>query len=359
MGRAVRYGAWRQRLAAIREQGLERRLRAVLPTGPVTAMVDGREMIVACSNDYLGLAWERRLKGRGSGSSRLISGTRPAHVTLERHLEDWLGRPALLFNSGYQANLAVFSTVCTAGQTIASDDLNHASMIDGMRLSRAERLVVPHADPESIPSDVDLIAIEGLYSMDGDTPPIQRYPPDPLLAVDEAHAIGVLGPDGRGVAASVGVRPDIVIGTFGKAFGAAGAFVAGPPELKELLVNTGRSFIYSTAPHEAVAVAALEGLQVARTDSERRARVLENARTLRSHLRELGWQVLGSAHILPVLCGDRAMSISARLAENGVFAPGIRYPTVARGTERIRITVSAAHTGEHLDRIAAAFGQPG
>ncbi len=356
MKRASRYASWRTRLSRIREDGLERSLRAVLPTGPVTAMVDGREMIVACSNDYLGLAWERRLKGRGTGSSRLISGTRPAHVTLERHLEDWLGRPALFFGSGYQANLAVFSTVCTAGQTIASDALNHASIIDGMRLSRADRLVVPHADPESIPNDVDLVAIEGLYSMDGDTPPIARYPSDPLLAVDEAHAIGVLGPEGRGVAASAGVTPDILIGTFGKAFGAAGAFVAGPPELKELLINAGRSFIYTTAPHEAVAVAALEGLQAANGHSELRSRVLENARTLRAHLRQLGWKVRGTAHILPVLCGSQVMEVADRLAQHGVFAPGIRYPTVPKGAERIRITVSAAHTGEHLRRIADAFG---
>ncbi|MCB9677055.1 MAG: aminotransferase class I/II-fold pyridoxal phosphate-dependent enzyme [Alphaproteobacteria bacterium] len=297
-----------------------------------------------------------RTRGRGAGSSRLISGSRPVHATLERYLEDWLGQTALFFTSGYQANLAVFSTVCGAGEIVASDARNHASIIDGLRLSKAERLVVPHADPEVIPKGVDLVALEGLYSMDGDVPPFARYPTDPLLAVDEAHALGVLGPDGRGAAAASGVKPDILIGTFGKALGAAGAFVAGPPELKDLLVNAGRSFIFTTAPPESVAKAALEGLQAARSRPELREQVLRNATVLRGHLAQLGWKVRGSAHILPVLCGGEAMEIARRLLDRGVYAPGIRFPTVPEGEERIRITVSAAHTDEDLAKIAEAFG---
>ncbi|MEZ4322629.1 MAG: 8-amino-7-oxononanoate synthase [Myxococcota bacterium] len=331
-------------------------LRPILPTGPVTGIVNGREMLVACSNDYLGLAWEIRVRGRGAGSSRLISGSRPLHVTLERYLEEWLGRPALFFGSGYQANLAVFSTVCERGMRVASDSANHASIIDGLRLSHAQKVVVPHSDPDSIPRDVDLVAVEGLYSMDGDVPPLARYPEKPLLAVDEAHAIGVIGPEGRGAAASVNRRPDIVIGTFGKAFGAAGAFVSGPPELKELLINAGRSFIFTTAPPESVARAALEGLQAARSRPELREAVLANAATLRTWLTELGWDVPGTAQILPVMCGSDAMAVSRRLFEQGVYAPGIRYPTVPVGLERIRVTVSAAHTKEDLERIANAFG---
>ena len=316
-------------------------------------------MLIACSNDYLGLAWRMRVRGGGSGGSRLISGSRPSHETLERALEEWLGRPALLFPSGYQANLAVFSTVCGAGDRVASDALNHASIIDGLRLSRAERLIVPHADPTAIPTGMTLVAVESLYSMEGDIPPLALYPSEPWLAVDEAHALGCLGPDGRGVAAAAGREPDILIGTFGKAFGAAGAFVVGPPELKDLLINAGRPFIYSTAPSEAVAKAALKGLRAAQQAPELRERLAANASTLRGHLTELGWTVGGEAHILPVHCGIGAMAIAKRLMEHGVYAPGIRYPTVPAGRERIRLTVSAAHSEEDLARIADAFGTAG
>lgn len=316
-------------------------------------------MLVACSNDYLGLAAQVAGLGAGAGSSRLISGTRPAHTALEAELEDWLGTPALFFTSGYHANLAVFSTIPESGQRVASDALNHASIIDGLRLSRASRCVVPHAAPREIPDEVDLIAVEGLYSMDGDIPPFSDYPTAPLLAVDEAHAIGVLGPEGRGAAAAAGVQPDILIGTFGKAFGAAGAFVAGPPELKELLINAARSFIYTTAPPESVARAALGGLRLARDRPELRERTLSHARWLRDQLTAQGWEVPGDAHILPVRCGSAAMQLSARLLESGVYAPGIRAPTVAPGTERIRITVSAAHSESDLNRIAEAFGEGG
>ena len=350
-----RYGAWARRLNSIRSQGQYRQLKPILPTGPTTGILEGKERVLAASNDYLGLAWSHKHHGRGAGSSRLITGTRPMHVTLERELEEWLGRPALLFGSGYQANLAVFSTCCTADQTIASDERNHASIIDGIRLSRANRVILPHADPTAIPEATDLIAIEGLFSMDGDIPPISDYPSSPLLAVDEAHALGCLGPGGRGASAAVNRVPDILIGTFGKAFGAAGAFVAGPPELRELLINAGRSFIYTTAPPESVVHAALQGLRTIRARPELRERLQENAHELRRSLRNQGWEVLGSAHILPILTGEHTMEIADHLLKNGVFAPGIRYPTVARGSERIRVTLSAAHTPDQLRTIADAF----
>lgn len=328
----------------------------MLPTGPVTGMVGGREVLLACTNDYLGLAWRIRARGHGAGGSRLISGSRPVHATLEHHLEEWLGQPALLFPSGYHANLAVFATVCREGQVVASDASNHASIIDGLRLSRARRIVVPHGDPGAIPRGVDLVVVEGLFSMDGDLPPLSAYPQGPWLAVDEAHALGCLGPGGRGAAALAKRRPDILIGTFGKAFGSSGAFVSGPRELIELLVDEGRSFIYTTAPSEAVAHAALEGLHLARGEPELRVRLTENAATLRAALRQLGWTVLGDAHILPVLTGSRTMEIAAGLLERGVYAPGIRWPTVPEGQERIRVTVSAMHSDEHIRRIADAFG---
>ena len=351
-----RYAPWASRLSEIEALGRTRRLQTVLPTGPTTAILQGREVIVACSNDYLGLAWRNRGRGPGVGSSRLISGTRPTHEALERALEAWLERPTLVFSSGYHANLAVFSTVCEAGDRVASDALNHASIIDGLRLSRAERVIVPHGDPTAIPDDVRLIAIEGLFSMDGDVPAFDAYPERPWLAVDEAHAVGCLGPLGRGASASSHRRPDIVIGTFGKAFGAAGAFVAGPPELKALLINAGRSFIYTTALAEGLASSALKGLRAIQQEPELASQLAANSLLLRGFLRELGWTVLGDHHIVPVVTGPRTFEIAARLLDHGVFAPPIRPPTVPVGGERIRLTASAAHTRTQLERIAEAFG---
>lgn len=353
-----RHSPWARRLDEIQRAGRWRKLRTVTPTGPTTAHLEGRSVVVACSNDYLGLASDPRIqqaaRGAGVASSRLISGDRPIHRALEAQLEDWLGRPALIFSSGFLANLAVFSTVCVSGDRVASDAYNHASIIDGLRLSRAERTIVPHADPRAIPAEVQLIVLEGLYSMDGDTPPLRDYPTEPWLAVDEAHAVGCLGPRGRGAAAAVGIEPDILIGTFGKAFGAAGAFVAGPPELKELLINAGRSFIFTTGMPEPVAAMALAGLQAA-TDALRQ-RLAANVVRLRTGLRQLGWDPLGEAHIVPIVAGGRALALAERLLQADIYAPPIRYPTVARGQERLRFTVSAAHTPEQLDRICDALG---
>ncbi len=354
----TRYAQWSLRNASIDDAGRTRWPKSLTPTGPTTGVLDGQPVLIACSNDYLGLAWDSRVRdaaaGGGAGGSRLISGSRPLHHALEEALEVWLGRPALLFASGYHANLAVFSTVCESGDVVASDSANHASIIDGLRLSKADRQIVPHADPSAIPHDARLVVVEGLYSMDGDVPPLADYPRAPWLAVDEAHALGCLGPDGRGTSAAAGVVPDIVVGTFGKALGAAGAFVAGPPELKQLLCSTGRTFIYTTAPPEPIVSMALAGLRAANDDL--RGKLADVTRRLRSGLVQLGWPVLGDHHILPVVVGEQAMSLSERLLNKGVFAPGIRYPTVPRGLERIRLTASAAMTSEQVDRILEAFG---
>ncbi len=356
----MRTRPWRARLEAIEAAGRTRTLRTLAPTGPVTGRLDGHDVLVACSNDYLGLAWEpsvqQAARGGGAGASRLISGSRPVHDALEGALGAHFGGRALLFPSGYQANLAVLSTICGPGQSIASDALNHASIIDGLRLSKARRTVVPHADPRAIPAEVDAVVVEGLYSMDGDTPPLAEYPTSPWLIVDEAHAVGCLGPGGRGVAAQLGRKPDALIGTFGKAYGASGAFVVGPDELIDLLINAGRSFIFTTAPPEPVAAMALAGLQAATDD--RRARLAANAQRLRTALTQLDWDVRGEHHILPVVVGSNAMAISEDLLQSGVFAPGIRYPTVPAGQERIRFTASAAHTDDQLDRIAEVMGRP-
>ena len=350
---------WAKRLHQLSQDGLRRRARTLVPTGPVTAMLDDREVIVACSNDYLGLAAhptvQTAARGGGATGSRLISGSRPIHMQLEEALEELFGRPALLFSSGYQANLAVLSTLPTAGQHVCSDQLNHASLIDGLRLSRARRTVVPHADPSAVGA-CDYLVLEGLYSMDGDTPPLADYPREPTLIVDEANAFGVLGPQGRGAAAASGVTPDVLVATFGKALGAAGAFVIGPPEVHELLTSQGRSYIFTTAMPEPVAAMALAGLRLAVAAEDRRQRLADRTRQLRAGLADLGWQALGQHHIVPIVVGDRAMELSASLLAKGVFAPGIRPPTVPAGAERIRLTVSSEHRVEHIDQILTALG---
>lgn len=351
----TRYDALVRRLAELDAAGLKRRPRTVRPTSPSTAEVDGREVLLFCTNDYLGLADHPEIRtawaGGGAGASRLISGTRPVHLAVEEAIAELYGRPALLFGSGYQANLALYSTVCVEGDLIASDALNHASIIDGIRLSPARRLIQPHLDPR-LPDDTTLIALETLYSMDGDSPNLTAYPRGPWLALDEAHAFGCLGPGGLGVAAAQGVQPDFLVGTFGKAIGVAGAFVVGPPELRELLVSTGRSFVYTTAIPEPVAFAILAALALA-TD-ERRERLAANTARLRRGLRDRDIRALGHAHIVPIPTGARTMRIAGALLERGILAPGIRYPTVPRGHERVRLTVSAAHSDDQIDRCVDA-----
>lgn len=312
-------------------------------------------MSLFCTNDYLGLAdhpdLARAWRGGGAGASRLISGTRPAHLAVEEAIAALYGRPALLLPSGYHANLALYATVVEAGDLIASDALNHASMIDGMRLGPARRHIQPHLDP-AVPPQTTLIAVESLYSMDGDSPWLPAYPREPWLAVDEAHAFGCLGPRGLGVAAAQGVAPDFIVATFGKAIGVAGAFVVGPPELKELLVSTGRAHVYTTAMPEPVAAAILTGLALA--DDARREQLAANTRRLRTGLAQCGVEALGHAHIVPILTRGDTMRVADALLDAGIFAPGIRAPTVAPGAERVRLTVSAAHSVDQIDRCVEA-----
>jgi 8-amino-7-oxononanoate synthase len=354
-----RYERWERRHQELLDRGLDRVVRTLIPTGPTTALLDGREVIVACSNDYLGIAAHPDVQaaatGGGATGARLISGARPVHRALEEELSAWLGRPALLFNSGYHANLAVLSTLPQVGEVVASDALNHASLIDGIRLAKATRRIVPHADPAAV-GEADYLVLEGLYSMDGDVPPLADYPSAPLRIVDEAHALGVLGPQGRGASAAAGLAPDVLIGTFGKAIGAAGAFVSGPDPLVSLLTSQARSFIFTTALPEPVAHLALAGLRCTIGADDRRERLFANVHRLREGLHQLGWCPLGSHHIVPIIAGDRAGELAARLLAHGVFAPLIRPPTVPAGAERIRLTVSSEHTADQLDRILEAIG---
>jgi 8-amino-7-oxononanoate synthase len=248
------------------------------------------------------------------------------------------------------------STLFEAGDRVGSDALNHASLIDGLRLSRAERVILPHGDPRPT-EPLRAAVIEGLYSMDGDAPDVAAYAAcgERWLVVDEAHAVGCLGPGGRGVAARAGVAPDVITGTFGKSYGAAGAFVVGPEPLIELLVSAGRSFVYTTALAEPAARAALAGLGAA-TDA-RRQRLAENVARFRGGLADLGLSTRGRDHVVPVLTGPDTMGAAARLLEAGVFVPGIRAPTVPPGEERLRFSLSAAHTPAQIDRALEALAQ--
>jgi 8-amino-7-oxononanoate synthase len=298
-----------------------------------------------------------------------------AHRALEHELALFSGQAgALLFSTGYAANVGTIPALVGPGDIVFSDALNHASLIDGARLSRARIVIYRHADPDDLADKlarqrgegrVALIVSESLFSMDGDRAPLaalgalaQRH--DAGLMIDEAHALGALGPEGRGLLALAGVRPDVTIGTLGKAFGGQGAFAAGSQPVVDLLRNRARSFVFSTAPAPALAAAALAALPLVRAADALRARLSDHARTLRKGLSELGYQVLpGDSAIIPVLVGgcEPTMALSQRLLERGVFVHGIRPPTVPQGAARLRVVPSAAHTEQDLAEALAAFAE--
>ncbi len=370
-------------LADLDAAGLLRRPLAIEgPQGPEID-IDGRRVLCLCSNNYLGLAEDPAIAaavdesiqrdGVGAGASRLITGTMAAHLEAEEALADFVGAPAaVLFSSGYAANVGTVQALTGEGDVVFSDALNHASLIDGARLSKAEVHVFSHRDLDHLQALLRehrpgkrraLVVTDGLFSMDGVAAPVAQLAElarhhDAGLMVDEAHALGVLGPEGRGVCAAAGVRPDVLIATLGKSFGSAGAFVAGTRELGLLIRNRARSFVYSTAPPPMIARAAVAALHLVRRADERRTVLLQHADTLRTELRRLGFDVKsGSSQIVPVLIGsnDRTMRLSAKLLERGVFVQGIRPPTVADGTARLRLTPMATHRQEHIERAIDAF----
>jgi 7-keto-8-aminopelargonate synthetase-like enzyme len=358
---ADRYARLTERVAAQKAAGTERRLAPLSMITATTAEVEGRYVDVFCSNDYLGLAHHpdvrKAWRGAGAGSARLIAGDRPSHHALEEVLSDRYGRPVTLFTSGYHANLALMQVLLEAGDVAVSDALNHASIIDGLRLSKATRVIAPHGTAE-VPAGARLVVTEGLFSMDGDVVDLPRLGRSAAaagawLCVDEAHAVGVLGPGGRGASFGAGVVPDFVVGTLGKAFGSMGAFVVGPPALRTLLISQGRSFIFTTALPEPAARAAFVALRLA--DDGLRAQLAANVRRLRAGLWALGISAPGRDHIVPIVLGARTMAVAAALKARGVLVPGIRPPTVAPGAERLRITLSAAHTNAQIDHLLDAL----
>lgn len=324
-----------------------------------------------CSNDYLALASRPAPSAAsGAGSSRLVAGERHEHVQLEEAAAELVGTPeALVFSSGYAANVGLLSALAGPDDLVVSDVLNHASIIDGIRLSRARAAVVPHLDLGAVESALRgrgqgraFVVTESYFSMDADSPDLfalRRLCDEhgAALVVDEAHALGVLGPEGRGLCAQADVRADAIVGTFGKAFGAAGAFVAGCPSLVQWLWNRARTFVFSTGMSPAGAAAALAGVKAARVEPERRQRVLAAAGELRAALLVCGVTPLGFGHIVPWVLGEArvALAVAEALQARGLDARAIRPPSVPVGTARIRLTVTAAHSPTDIHRAASTL----
>jgi len=371
-------------LKEIRNAGLYRRLRRVENEQGPTLLLDGREVINFSSNNYLGIANHPALAtaakeaidryGCGSGASRLISGNMTLHEELENQLAEFKGtEAALVFNSGFQANTGILSTLAGEGDAILSDELNHASIIDGCRLSRAKTIVYVHCDLGQLEEALKqagscrrkLIVTETIFSMDGDEAPLtgivelaEKY--DAAVMVDEAHATGIFGPGGAGVVSKLGLVDRVLVqmGTLGKALGGFGAYVAGSQALRDLLINRCRSFIFTTSLPPAIMAMAMAAIDLVEGEPERREALWNNCRLLSDGLKKMGFS-LGEIQspILPLIIGDadKCMQFSEQLLERGVFAQGIRPPTVPLGTSRLRITLMATHTREHIQIALDAF----
>ncbi|EHQ52500.1 8-amino-7-oxononanoate synthase [Ectothiorhodospira sp. PHS-1] len=343
-------------------------------------IIDGRPVLAFCSNDYLGLASHPAViaafkagadrYGVGAGAAHLVNGHTRAHHQLEEALAAFTGRErALLFSTGYMANLGVAQALLHRGDRVLQDRLNHASLIDAARISEARLQRYRHADPDDLarlldrdPERETLVSTDGVFSMDGDVAPL------PALAdlcaragawfmVDDAHGLGVLGATGAGTLEHQGLdqaRVPILMGTLGKGLGTAGAFVAGGEDLIETLIQAARTYVYTTAMPAAVATATLAALQVVRTEPERREHLRMLVRQFRAGATELGLTLMDSdTPIQPLLVGDAAaaMALSEGLLARGLLVPAIRPPTVPVGTARLRVTLSAAHTPAHVDRL--------
>ena len=374
-----------QRLDELRDLGLYRRLRVISgPQGP-RVVLDGKPVLLLCSNNYLGLADHPRVReaaadaamrwGVGAGASRLVSGTMRIHRRLEDRLAEFKGaEAALLFGSGYLANVGVVSALAGKGEVVFSDELNHASIIDGCRLSQAETFVYRHNDMDHLAWALQragdrgaLIVTDSVFSMDGDVAPLadlaelaRRH--RVRLAVDEAHGVGCLGPGGRGAVHEAGLERevDVVIGTLGKALGAYGAYVTCDEDVAQFLVNTSRPFIFSTAPPPPAVAGALAALDVLAESDRLVTRLAANGETLRDELAREGFDVSGSTtQIIPLVIGeaDLAMRICELAIERGVFAQAIRPPTVPEGTSRLRLAVMATHSRDELREAARVLGR--
>ena len=372
----------------LKQAGVFRYPRVLEGAQEPRAVFDGKEVVNLSSNNYLGLANHPKLReaarravdtyGAGSASVRTIAGTMSLHTELERRLAAFKRtEAALVYQSGFTANSGTVSAILGREDVIISDELNHASIIDGSRLSRATIKIYPHKDvaamrrllEESKDARRILVITDGVFSMDGDIAPLpdivevaKKY--GAIVMVDDAHASGVLGENGRGTVDHFGLhgQVDIQIGTLSKAIGVLGGYVAGPQVLIDYLVQRARPFLFSTSHPPAVTAACLAALDILEEANSLIKRLWAPARCFKEGLAELGFDVSGSeTPIIPVIVGDgaKAMQLSDRLFEEGVFAQGIAYPTVPRGKARVRTIVTAAHSREDLDRALAAFEKVG
>ena len=370
----------------LEQAGLRRHLRTVMSAPTGTINLDGRDVVLLGSNNYLGLSTHpqvitaaieaTRTFGTGASGSRLISGNSELYTTLEANLAKTKNtEAALVFSSGYAVNTSIIPVLAGEGDLVLSDALNHASIIDGCRLSRATKKVYRHCDvahlkallSESATFRRRLIVTDGVFSMDGDIAPLPdiyeaatHY--DAMLLVDDAHGFGVLGKDGSGTVAHFGLEgTDIIrMGTLSKAVGALGGYIAGSRVLVELLINTARGFIFTTGLPPATLAAANAALDVIRSSPELRQRLFSHAKYLKTALANLGYTLLPSeTQILPVVLGNpqRATSIANALLAEGVFAPAIRPPAVPPDTSRLRLTVMATHTEAEIQQAIAGFAK--
>ncbi len=372
----------------LKEQGLFRSLRVIGSANKPIFTVDGKEVINLSSNNYLGLTTHPKLVeaavnatkwyGVGSGAVRTIAGTMTLHEELERRLATFKHTEAsLTFQSGFTANTGVLQSLLTDDDVIISDQLNHASIIDGIRLSRAPRKIYPHKDmdglekvlKESQDARVRLVVTDGVFSMDGDIAPMpdivnlaERY--GAITMIDDAHASGVLGKNGRGTVNHFGLdgRVQIQIGTLSKAIGAVGGYVAGDQILRDFLIHMARPFLFSTSQPPGVVASCIAAIDLLEQQPEIIDRLWDNTRFFKEKLTELGFNTGHSeTPITPVIVGDapKAMALSDKLFERGVFAQGIGYPTVAQGQARLRTMISAAHTREQLQQALDAIAEAG
>ncbi len=370
-------------LAALDAAHLRRRRRVVSGPQGAEMTVDGEHVLAFASNDYLGLANHPAIAeaavaaigkhGVGASASHLISGHHEEHEALEAELAAFVGAErALYFSTGYMANSGIVPALAGRGDAIFSDALNHACLIDGARLSRADLHVYPHNDMAALdaalrasPAAHKLILSDAVFSMDGDVAPLaelvalcERH--DALLLLDDAHGFGVLGPHGEGTPAHLGIRSDrlLYLGTLGKAAGVSGAFVAGRADIVEWLVQRTRTYIFTTATPPLLAAAVRASLRVIREDDWRRDLLRAHAARMRTRVAGLPWTLLPSdCAIQPLVIGGNAetMHVMEQLRARGIWAPGIRPPTVPEGTGRLRISLSAAHTTAHIDALCDAL----
>ena len=381
--------AWIEReIAGLKEAGLFTNIRTIESPMDATVIIDGRALLNFCANNYLGLANHPRIKaaakkaiddyGVGPGAVRTIAGTMGLHIELEQRLAQFKKAEACItFQSGFSANLATIPALVGRGDVIFSDELNHASIIDGSRLSRAKIVRYNHTDPADLRAKIEetseynrrLIITDGVFSMDGDIAPLDKIievaeDHDILLMVDDAHGEGVLGKGGRGIVDHFDLhgRVDVEIGTLSKAFGVVGGLVSGKQVIVDWLRQRGRPFLFSSAMTVPDTAACLEAVNVLEESTELVDRLWDNAAIFRQAMQQMGFDTgFSQTPIVPVMLGEAplAQAFSRRLFEEGVFAMAIGFPTVPRGKARIRVMNSAAHSRDDLEQALETFGQVG